>query len=285
MMGSKFYVIKIIDRTLNVKFDLSLGEKRLLELVNALVSHQMLNPINAILGTNLRLKELLRNLLDLMRIDANHIAPEIEEELDVQEQAGKQLNFYVSDLLSLSQIEKGSFRKSITSFNLKDALKEVENIQKLKIRSRVIAVTHEFIGFEDDFIVSTDKLRLQQALLQIHNNALKFTPMQGSIAITATKTRDADHEFLRVEVRDSGPGISEADQQKLFKMFGFLAEGQVVDPQAVGLGLHIVKKVVEAFDGNVGVQSQLGHGATFWLTFRLEQNQRPAPEIHRELNR
>ena len=92
-------------------------------------------------------------------------------------------------------------------------------------------------------------------MLSFQSNALKFTPNGGAIRIVATKVAQLEASFVRIEVVDNGTGISEANQQKLFKMFGYLNETQVLNSQGIGLGLYITKMIVNAFDGEVGVRS------------------------------
>jgi signal transduction histidine kinase len=78
------------------------------------------------------------------------------------------------------------------------------------------------VGFDGDYMVATDKMRIQQVILSYQSNALKFTPLGGSIIIFATRVKQNNKTFLEVKVKDSGCGISEENQSKLFKLFGYL---------------------------------------------------------------
>ena len=138
--NTAFLVFKILDISTNVYFDLSKGEKKILQLVNACVSHEMRNPLNAIVAQNLRLRNLASKLLFLMtnldRPDLGEkltkIYDEMSDTLDIHESCSKLLIFYVEDLLCLARIEKGTFRKNISTFKLKDAIDEIIKIQQEK---------------------------------------------------------------------------------------------------------------------------------------------------------
>jgi len=105
-----------------------------------------------------------------------------------------------------------------------------------------------------------------QVLLCLQSNALKFT-RNGEVHIVVT----TDEEFLRIEVRDTGIGISKEDQKKLFKLFGFLEENkaQQMNKNGVGLGLYIAKQITNQFDGDIDVDSEVGEGSTFTIKFKL----------------
>ena len=162
-------MLKINDVTINIQFDFSIGEKRLLELVNACVSHEMRNPINAIFGMNLKMRGLVQSFFEFLAarngLDQNEEAQDLkkqfEEAMQVKESAAKLLNFYVADLLCLAQIEKGTFRKNISSFDLREAIQEVITIQDEKAKSKNITLRQTLVGFDgDNFTVSTDKMRI-----------------------------------------------------------------------------------------------------------------------------
>ena len=98
------------------------------------------------------------------------------KQIDTQQSSTKLLNFYVADLLSLSQIEKNKFRKNESKFCLREAVEEVIRIQQDKINQNQLQVKTEFLGFRTgDYAVITDKMRLQQVLLNYQSNAIKFT--------------------------------------------------------------------------------------------------------------
>lgn len=101
------------------------------------------------------------------------------------------------------------------------------------------------------------------------SNALKFTPRGGSIDISAELNEERDK--LRLSVKDTGCGISQDDQAKLFTMFGMLESTKQINTKGIGLGLHICKLIVSEFGGEVSVESAIGEGSEFSFTFMLER--------------
>ena len=113
---------------------------------------------------------------------------------------------------------------------------------------------------------------------------MKFTPNGGLIEIIATKVQRNQESFIEIVVRDNGCGISEANQQKLFRLFGYLNDTSEMNTQGVGLGLYITKMIVQAFDGTADVKSKVGEGSDFSLSFKLSDQVNVAQGVLRELN-
>ena len=165
---------------------------------------------------NLQLKELIpqlfRLITDELGIDSTNrftqIKADFEKAISVQCSSSKLLNFYVEDLLSLSQIEKGTFRKTVSRFNVREAIEEVMTIQRDKAESKNITMELQLVGFEESGDVVTDKMRLQQVVLSYQSNAIKFTPEGGRISIRVAMEQREAHKFLVVQVKDNGCGIS-----------------------------------------------------------------------------
>lgn len=132
-----------------------------------------------------------------------------------------------------------------------------------------------------EYFISLDEQRLQQILLNLISNAIKFTPCGGEINVKAKIVKDVkdlsvqdqalemavitnpNKTFLEMQIQDNGIGISKDDIQKLFQLFGFLNSTKQINTKGIGLGLHITKKITKMFDGDIICQSQKGHGATF----------------------
>ena len=133
----------------------------------------------------------------------------------------------MADLLCLAQIDKGTFNKNIEKFDIQKAVTDIIKIQNEKIEAKELIIASEFHGFvEEDLAISTDMMRFQQVLLNYQSNAIKFTPDGGIITIKCERTKENEDDpgIIRVEVIDTGIGISEEGQTKLFKMFGFIQE-------------------------------------------------------------
>jgi signal transduction histidine kinase len=155
-----------------IKFWIITGEKKVLEMVNACVSHEMRNPINSIFAMIMKQKDHASSLICLVsngdltederRKGIEGVVKDMVESINIQDSSTQLLNFYVSDLLCLSQIEKGVFRKVITIFDVRLAIQEVIMIQKDKADFNQIELRTEFIGFEEDnFMICTDRMRLK----------------------------------------------------------------------------------------------------------------------------
>jgi len=104
----------------------------------------------------------------------------------------------------------------------------------------------------EKLMVKTDKRRLQQVILNIQSNALKFTESGGSVIIYYTLYKIDGQSFVEVQIKDTGMGIKRKDKSKLFKLFGFVKTTEDVNTRGIGLGLVISKKIVEKFDGQIG---------------------------------
>ena len=114
--------------------------------------------------------------------------------------------------------------------------------------------------------VKSDARRMKQIIINLISNALKFT-YRGSITLSC----DFKDRMLHFSIKDTGLGISDEDQQKLFKLFGKLKSNSSHNRQGIGLGLNICMQIVNAFGGNVGVTSKLGEGSTFNFTWEVAE--------------
>ena len=141
-----------------------------------------------------------------------------------------------------------------------------------------VTVKVQFKGFpptsnEDErYIICTDEQRLQQVLMNLLSNALKFTPSDGQITIECELRRPkrSGPQFIQISVQDTGIGISEEDQKNLFRLFGFLDASKDLNTKGIGLGLHICKMIATFMGGEIGCKSKLEQGAKFTYSFKLE---------------
>lgn len=134
-------------------------------------------------------------------------------------------------------------------------------------------------------MVKTDVRRIQQVILNLLTNAVKFTEREGEIKVMVdlitTETRKTS---LRISVTDNGLGIKEENQSKLFRMFGtFKDTSKNVNVQGIGLGLFICKLIVQKFNGMIDFVSKEGEGTTFFFTFEVEPNRNHVFELNRDI--
>lgn len=153
-------------------------------------------------------------------------------------------------------MESGNFRKNIQQFDVKKAIQEIINVQKYKAADKKINLhlqSREYIDGElkatelSNFKIVSDIQRIQQIILNLVSNALKFTPLAGYIKIDLEvhrNTKESSKGYIKVECEDNGVGISPNNQKKLFKLFGFLSDSKAMNKKGIGLGLAISKKII-----------------------------------------
>jgi signal transduction histidine kinase len=213
------------------------------------MSHELRTPLNAILGyTELILDNLYGETPEKMR-----------EALDRIERNGKHLLGLINDVLDLSKIEAGQLTLSVADYSLKDIVNAVYTAvaplaAQKKLRFEVEVPPDLPAGRGDEH-------RLRQVLLNLAGNAIKFTD-SGDVLIKATV---ADGAFT-VAVHDTGPGISAADQGKLFQEFQQADNSITRKKGGTGLGLAISKRIVEMHKGKIWLESRVGEGSTFFFT-------------------
>ncbi|HEX8810203.1 MAG TPA: ATP-binding protein, partial [Xanthobacteraceae bacterium] len=220
------------------------------------MSHELRTPLNAILGyTELVLDgiygdapEKMRNVLE--RIQTN----------------GKHLLGLINDVLDLSKIEAGQLVLSLNTYSVKDmmqgvfvAVEPLAGNKKLNFRLEVPPDLPTAHG---------DERRLSQVLLNLVGNAIKFTDT-GEVAMKAATTNGS----YTVAVTDTGPGIADADQAKIFEEFQQSESAHTKAKGGTGLGLAIAKRIVEMHGGRLWVESKLGSGSTFSFTVPLRVEQ------------
>ncbi|HBN10004.1 MAG TPA: hypothetical protein DD435_15640 [Cyanobacteria bacterium UBA8530] len=169
----------------------------------------------------------------------------------------------VDDLLDLARMQAGRFSVIPQRvFFTEVASKAIENLKPLADRKHLALFGEIPVDLPP---VMADPQRLGQVLSNLLNNAVSFTPEGGQIRVRAF----IEGEWLRCEVKDTGVGIAPEDVPKLFKRFSQLDMTATRKARGTGLGLSISKAIVEAHGGQIGVESELGKGSTFWFTLPL----------------
>jgi signal transduction histidine kinase len=172
------------------------------------------------------------------------------------------MNKIISDLLQLSQIESKEFELKIEPFSLKELVEEV--VYTLKRSADGKSQNLEVHLHSEDAKVLGDKYRINQALINLVDNAIKYTPEKETIRI---ESRDKG-EVVEIAVIDNGIGIPRNDLPRIFERFFTVDKGRSRELGGTGLGLSIVKHIIEAHGGKVNVQSQLGKGSEFSFTLK-----------------
>ncbi|RYJ45008.1 ATP-binding protein [Flavobacterium beibuense] len=221
------------------------------------MSHEIRTPMNAIIGfTDL-----------LARTELNEKQKEFVTNVQT---AGDNLLLIINDILDLSKIESGKLVIEKSQFNLKHTLKHVYDLLKVKASQNGV----EFNLFLDANMPETvlgDKGRINQVLMNLAGNALKFTE-EGEVTISVKKIDDTDGNCrLKFSIKDTGIGIPEDKLNTIFERFTQAEESTTRRFGGTGLGLNIVKQLVELMDGELGVKSTLGKGSEFYFILDFDK--------------
>ncbi len=220
------------------------------------MSHELRTPMNAILGyTELILDNEFGELNDDLR-----------DVLERIQKSGRHLLGLINDVLDLSKIEAGQFALTLSEYSMQQVVQAVSTaVHPLASAKRVDLTCTVSPDLPHGW---GDERRITQVLLNLVGNAIKFTDT-GTVTVLVA----AQNGAFMISVADTGPGIPEADQQKIFDEFHQADSSHTRAKGGTGLGLAIAKRIVEMHGGRIGVDSAPGKGSTFWfvLPVRAEQ--------------
>ncbi|MEX0323151.1 MAG: ATP-binding protein [Puniceicoccaceae bacterium] len=220
------------------------------------LSHEIRNPLNGVIG-----------LIRLLRPDQ----PPAKRNLESLRGAAGYLSETVEDVLDFSRLESGVIEVEHTAFNLLEMIDGVISAYNQQAADKGLQVIRE-IEMEEGIWISSDKRKLSQVLGNLLSNSIKFTT-EGSIRI-GVRLIDSEERstLLELAIEDSGSGIPEAEQEKVFEKF-FQSRGSGAKTQGTGLGLTLVKAFVEAMGGTIALQSSLGEGTCFTVNLPVTRTQ------------
>jgi signal transduction histidine kinase len=228
------------------------------------MSHEIRSPLNAVIGMiNIAAEE-------------NDIVT-IKQYLEKAGSASRHVLGVINDILDMSKIEANKLELSFAGMDFGKMVENVIDVVSFRAKEKNQNIVVNVNANIPPFIIA-DELRLSQVITNLLTNAIKFTPDGGTVALNAKKLDDApgengapDEITLRIEVADSGIGISPEQQKKLFTSFTQADSSTTKKFGGTGLGLAISKRIVELMEGKIWIESELDKGAKFIFTIKVKK--------------
>ena len=231
------------------------------------MSHELRTPMNAIMGMN---SIAMRHADD----------PKLRDQLEKVDKASHHLLSVINDILDLSKIEAERLSLSHNNFRLGAVLENLTSLLSQKVIDKHLLLHIDLPPVLGHLNLVGDPVHLGQILLNLTANAVKFTEA-GSVSVRLRLIEESPTSVLvRCEVQDSGIGISDNDQKRLFTAFEQVDGSMTRKYGGTGLGLAISKRLVKLMGGDIGVDSRLGVGSTFWFTVRFGKASSATGELH-----
>jgi len=224
----------------------------------ATMSHELRTPLNAILGFS---GTLLMGL-------PGPLNEEQTKQLQTVQSSGKHLLSLINDLLDLAKVESGEVTLNLEPVVCQIVVEEVHTTlrplaETKGLQFRIKVPDHEVV-------LNTDRRALSQILINLTNNAIKFTE-QGEVRIELEHQKHDREPVVSISVHDAGVGIRAQDHAKLFQAFAQIDDGQRRRYEGTGLGLHLSQRLAELLGGQISFESEFGKGSTFTLSLPLRK--------------
>jgi PAS domain S-box-containing protein len=223
------------------------------------MSHELRTPLHAILGFG--------ELLEHEELRAGQ-----REKLMQMVRGADHLLALINEALDLTAIERGELRLSVEPVHAGEVVDEAIELVTPLAEARSLTLSPPAAADVDRHVMA-DRQRLKQVLLNLLSNAVKYNRERGGIAVACTVTPEGR---LRTEVTDSGFGIATEDLERVFEPFDRLG-ADTTDVEGTGLGLALTKRLIEAMNGTIGVESERGRATTFWFELAIVEAPQPLP--------
>jgi PAS domain S-box-containing protein len=228
----------------------------------ATMSHEIRTPMNGVIGMA---ELLLKTTLDETQKDF----------VQTLYQSGKNLLTIINEILDFSKLEAGEMHLEKVDFSINSCLEEVVDLFGIKAQEKQLELLTLMDYQVENLNVQGDPTRLRQILLNLVGNALKFTEKGSVIIKVALEKESATNVKLRFQVEDTGIGIPQKHQEKIFESFSQMDASTTRNYGGTGLGLAICKQIITIMGGEIGVKSQVNRGSIFWFTVTLEKQKCP----------
>ena len=238
------------NRQLRENYDRLLALEIMRDNITHMIVHDLRSPLMAIAGN-----------LELVSDEAGSLSELRKKCLTGSIKAARKLNEMISSLLDVSRLESGQMPVSLELCDLRQMIDSVAETLSGLLRDCPVVVASQ----PEETTVVCDQVLLQRVLGNLLGNAAKYSPKSMPIAIGFQRIQD----FLKVTIRDQGPGIAPENHARIFEKFGQVASSPGSNRHSSGLGLVFCKLAIEAHGGQVGVESELGKGSTFWFTLPI----------------
>ncbi|MBF0102559.1 MAG: cache domain-containing protein [Desulfobacterales bacterium] len=221
----------------------------------AMMSHEIRTPMNGIIGMT-------------YLINRTQLTPKQKEYINKIEVSAKNLLGIINDILDFSKIEAGKLSIELADFDIFEVLNNLSNLVGLKAEEKGLELIFSIEKDIPEFLIG-DPLRLGQILLNLLNNAIKFTDKGEIIVHVEPINIDSNYAILQFSIQDSGIGLTPEQQSKLFQSFQQADLSTTRKYGGTGLGLAISKRLCEMMEGEMGVKSEYGKGSTFYFTAKF----------------
>lgn len=220
-----------------------------------IAAHDLRNPLGNIIS-----------YCEFIEEEPGNLSEEQEEFLCHIKSMASSMVKLVSDLLDYSSIESGKVKLTLEKFDMISFLKDILHLNRTIAERKKIKVN--FLSNEKECNIIADKGKIEQVISNLYTNAVKYSFPDSQIHINV---KISENEFL-LSIKDEGQGIADAELDLLFRPFQKTSSKTTAGETSTGLGLYIVKRIVDAHGGKIWVESELGNGTTFYLALSTESN-------------